>query len=367
MDPADACQEGARGDAAARAGSPSSAEPQPPRRSISRRIVSGLTVGVIALVLVGMCGWCVLAIRFSNLPGETLRVVVAGLFGMGWVAAFMLLPRRKRTMWWFLGAFVVVLAWWWFIPASNDRDWLPEYARMASVEVDGDRVTVRNMRNCDYRSVTDFDVHYEDRTFDLNDLETVDFVCSSWGIKDVVHTLLTFGFRDGEHIVLSIETRREKGEPDSTLRSVFKQYELIYILADECDVFRLRTNFRKENVYVFPTTATPEQARVLFRAVIDKVNDLNQNPGYYNLITQNCTTGLVPFVESIYPTEPRFSWRYLLNANTARMSYEDGHIASPLSFERTVEVCHVNQYVEDHPECEGYSQRIRPDLEKHRE
>jgi hypothetical protein len=308
-----------------------------------------------------------MAINFSNLPGQAMRTIAAGLFGVGWIAAFALLPNRTRTTWWFLGAFVIVLAWWWFIPASNDRDWQPEFARMPHVEVEGDRVTVHNIRNCDYRTETDFDVHYYDKTLDLKDLETVDFVCSSWGLKDIVHTLVTFGFRGGDHVVLSIVPRREKDEPHaSSLGSIFKRYELIYILADECDVLRLRTNFRKENVYVFPGTATPEQVRVLFMAVIDAVNGLYQHPRYYNLLTHNCTTGLVPLIETIYPTNPRWDWRYLLNANTVRMSYDDAHIATPLPFERTIEVCHVNQYVEDHPECAGYSQRIRPDLEEYR-
>ena len=167
------------------------------------------------------------------------------------------------------------------------------------------------------------------------DLETVDFVCSSWGLKDIVHTLLTFGFRGGDHVVLSVVPRREKDEPVATnLGSLFKQYELIYILADECDVLRLRTNFRKENLYLFPGTATPEQARVLFMAVINRVNELYRQPRYYNLVTHNCTTSLVPLMETIYPSEPRWDWRYLLNANTVRMSYDDGHLATPLSFKQ---------------------------------
>lgn len=335
-----------------------------PRRSPARRLARGGMCLLVGLLIFGMCVWCVGAISFSNLPGQTLRTGVAVLFGLGWIAAFVFLGRRWRTIACFLVAFVVVLGWWWFIPASNDRDWQPEFARMPSVEIDGDTATVRNIRNNVYRTVDDFDVRYEDRTYDLGELETLDFVCSSWGLKDIVHTLLTFGFRDGRHIVLSVVPRREKDEPVATdLGSLFKQYELIYILADECDVLRLRTNFRKENVYVFPTTSTPAEVREIFMAVVDAVNALDRTPRFYNLITHNCTTGLVPLVETVHPTDPRFSWRYLLNANTVKMSYDDGHIASPLSLERTIEACHVNQYVEDHPECDGYSRRIRPDLE----
>ncbi|MCP3904466.1 MAG: hypothetical protein GY715_12635, partial [Planctomycetes bacterium] len=134
------------------------------------------------LVLAGMWAWCILAIFFAGLPGAVLPIVAAGLFGLGFLLAFVFLRRRKLVVLCFLVAFVVVLVGWSILPASNARNWQPEHGKMPYAEVAGDRVTVRNVRNFDYRSTTDFDVRYEDWTFDLDDVRSVDFVASDWGL-----------------------------------------------------------------------------------------------------------------------------------------------------------------------------------------
>jgi hypothetical protein len=147
-----------------------------------------------------------------------------------------------------------------------------------------------------------------------------------------------------------------------TLRSLFGQYELAFVLGDECDILRLRSNFRKEALYVFPTITDPKDVRTMFLAVINRVNELYKKPEFYNLVTKNCTTSLVPLKQSIDPTLSSYDWRYLLNLYSVKMAYSDGWIDSPFSLERTVELCYADQYVKDNPECEGYSQRIRPNL-----
>lgn len=332
------------------------------RRSLPVRLLRGLMILALSIVMLVMCGWCALAIHFSNLPGQSLRTGAAWLFVLFWVIAFVVLRKRKRTTAWFFVSFAAVLAWWLLIPASHDRDWIPETSKMPRVEIDGDRVTVHNIRYFDYRAEEDYDVRYVDRTYDLRKLATVDFIGSSWGVKNVVHTMLTFGFGDDGHLALSVETRREKGEPQTMVRSLFKQYELIYILADECDLLRLRSNFRKEDLYVFPTTTTPAEARVLFMEVVNTVNRLDRKAQFYNLLTHNCTTSLVPLVRTIRPIPRGFDWRFLLNAYTAEMAYTHKWIDTSLSFTEMLDACHVNRYVEDHPECEGYSTRIRPDV-----
>jgi hypothetical protein len=325
---------------------------QPPqadaRPGLVRRLFRVLFAGLSSIVLLIMLAWCVLAIYYSN------------LFGAGWLAAFIMRPRRA-TVGWFLAAFAAVVVWWMAIPASNNRVWAPEYARMPRATIDGDRVTVHDIRDFDYRSESDFDVRYYDRSFDLRELRTMDFIGSSWGIPNVIHTLLSFGFADGDHLVLSVETRRELGEAQTTLPSLFKQYELIYVLGSECDLLRLRTNIRKENVYVFPTTTPPQDVRKVFLESLQRINDLYEHPRYYNLMLHNCTTSLVPLVRTVRPGR-RFDWRFLLNVNTVQMGYDGGWFATPLSLKDTVEACHANNYVENLPGCEDYSRLIRPDL-----
>ena len=260
---------------------------------IAALILLGLTVVAVGL-------WCTTAIYFSNLPGEIYRIVAASVFGGGFLLAFLFLPGRRRTFVGFAVASVSVFVWWWLIPASHDRDWQIPWGVLPHAEIDGDKVVIRNIRNFDYKTENDYTVRYYDRTFDLKDLETVDFVKSHWdNLEDIAHTLLSFGFRDGAYVVVSVETRLEKGEIQSGLGGIFKQHELIYVLGDERDLIRLRTNFRGEEVFLYPTTSPPEDVRVVFVDILKKVNDIYDNPQFYNTITQNCTTSLVPHLELV--------------------------------------------------------------------
>ena len=204
---------------------------------------------------------------------------------------------------------------------------------------------------------------YYDKTFDLNDLQTVDFVKSQWAGPGIAHTMLTFGFRGRDYLTVSAEARRERGEPQTALRGLFKQYEIIYVLGDERDLIRLRTNFRGEEVYLYATRFTPEQSRIVLLDILEKVNRLAEKPEFYDTLTQNCTLTLVPHLEKIRPRRG-FDIRLLLNGYTDEIGYENGAIATNnLPFAELQDLCHINKYVKDHPEADGYSKRIRPHIQ----
>jgi hypothetical protein len=328
------------------------------------RSISGWAIRVgLSLLVLSLLGWSSLAIYFSNLPGGALRTAAAWIFGAGFLLAFLILPRRRRTALCFAGAFAAVLAWWSAIPASNDRDWLPEYGRIPTATIDGSRVTIRNVRNFDYRSENDSTVRYDDRTYNLDDLQTLDFIKSQWAGPDVVHTMLSFGFRGGDHIAVSAEARRERGEPQTGLRGLFKQYELIYVLGDELDLLRLRTEFRKEDVYLYPIRAKPEAVRIVFLDIIKTVDRLAREPQFYNTLTHNCTLSLLPHLQAATgrPRE-RCDLRLLLNGHTDELAFERGGIDLNLPLDQARRLCHVNQYLEGYSGTEGYSQRIRTHL-----
>ncbi len=344
------------------------------RLPISARILLLIlaVVTVVPIVLL-MATWATLAIYFSNLPWVPVRLGLAVVFAVAVVGAFLFLPGRIRTLMWFCGAFAVVLTWFLLIPASNDREWLPDVARQPHATIDDDQVTVHDIRNFEYRSTTDFTPRYYDRTFDLNGLKSVDFILSSWGVKNIVHTMLSFGFEGGDHLAVSIETRREKTdplnrgrssgmEPQSAIRGLFKQYELIYVLADERDLLRLRTNFRNEKVYVYPTNATPEQARALFMDILTTVNRLYENPQFYNTLCDNCTTGLVPHLRNIGLHQP-FEIRLLMNGLTDQLALEAGWLKSNLPVGATHAAMrkahYVNPFAQDASGGQTYSKRIR--------
>ena len=323
---------------------------------LGKRIRQAVVALLIGIALV----WSVFAIYFSNLPGASLRTIMAVAFGAGTVAAFAFIPNRRRTTYGFLLAFAAIVVWWIMIPASHDREWLPSYAVMPHATISGNEVTVYDVRNFDYRSVDDFTVRYYDKTYRLDELSSVDFVLSYWdGNTDIAHFLLTFGFRDEDYLAVSMETRREVGEAWTTIGGFFKQFELIMILGDERDLLRLRSNFRGEDVYVYPTVLTPEEGRGILLNVLNRANRLYHDAEFYNTITHNCLTSLLREVHE-YRKSKEFDIRLIKNGLSDQMAYENGLFATRLSFDETKRRHHINQYVEDDPEALDYSRRIRP-------
>ena len=220
-----------------------------------------LGLACLGLVVAGATLWGALAIYYSDLPGEPLRLGLAAAFALGTLGAFLLLRNRRRTLVGFAVAFAALLPWWISIAPSNQRDWQTEVAVLPYATRDGDLVTLHNIRNFDYRTEQDFVPQYDDRTFDLRELDAVDLIAVYWAGDAIAHIMVSFGFA-GDHVAISIETRKEKGEAYSSIKGFFKQYELIYVVGDERDLIRVRTNYRRpeELVYLYRTRARPEAA-----------------------------------------------------------------------------------------------------------
>jgi len=190
----------------------------------------------------------------------------------------------------FAAAFGGLLLWWTQLTPTNDQDWADDVARIAAGTVDGTRVTLRNVRNFDWRSQTDYTQRWETRSYDLDGLRTVDMIMSYWSGPAIAHMLISFGFADGEHVVFSVEIRRRKTQAFSEIGGFFKEFELSIIAADERDVVRVRTNVRGEDDYLYRLQLPREAMRKLFLGYIGEANSLVDSPRFYNTITVNCTT-----------------------------------------------------------------------------
>ena len=258
----------------------------------------GILIGIPAVIL--MTGWGSLAIYYSDLSSESLRTGLAIGFALAAALAFLLLPNRKRILVGFLIVFAVIVAWWLKIPASNDRTWQRDVALLPYAEVRGDLVTVHNIRNLAYRTETDFDARYYDKTFDLKQLDSVDLIAVYWMGDAIAHVMISFGFQERDFVSFSIEIRKEDGEEYSTLKGIFKQYELTYIVGDERDLIRVRTDLRNppEDVYLFRTRISQENARKFFLEYIRQINSMKDQPEWYNTLTTNCTTNVVRHVRA---------------------------------------------------------------------
>jgi len=288
------------------------------------------TIALSMLVALGVA-WATLALWLDGPQSAPL----AGTLALGLVIVIVLSLALIRPL---LGGLavaifpiVIVALWWTSIPPSNSRDWTPDVARTARATFDGSHVTIQNVRNFNYRSENDYDQRWETRTYDLDRIQGVDLFLSFWGPTEIAHTIVSWDFDDGQHLAISIETRKEKGESYSALRGFFRQYELYYVVADERDLVGLRTNHRGEQVYLYRLRATPAQARALLVDYLDEVNSLADHPEWYNALTQNCTTTIRGHTQHI-GAAGSFDWRMLANGHLDELLYERGQIDTSLPF-----------------------------------
>ena len=317
----------------------------------------------IGLVLASMVAWCALAIFYSNLPGEWLRTGLTALLVVGAASAFILGKNRKILLGMFT-CFALIVFWWMTIPASNNRSWQPDVAVLPHATIEGNHVTVHNIRNFEYRTETDFTPHYYDKTFDLEKLDSVDLIAVYWMGPDIAHIFLSFGFEDTDYLAISIETRKETGEGYSTLKVFFKQYELYYVVADERDVIRVRTNYRKdppEDVYLYRLNTPVERIRRVFLDYLAKINSLKTQPEFYNTLTTNCTTNILMHTR-VNPESLAFSWKILLSGHTPEYVYENGGMGKTLSFADLQRRSLINAVAQQADTAPDFSQRIREGL-----
>ena len=233
----------------------------------------------------------------------------------------------------------------------------------------GDRVTVHNIRNFDYRSETDFTPAYYDKTFDLRELQSVDIVSAYWMGPAIAHVFVSFGFTGDDHLAISIEVRKPKGEGYSTLKGFFRQYELFYVVGDERDVIRLRTNYRAdppEDVYIYRIKSSTEARRRLFLEYMNRINALRTKPEFYNTLTTNCTTNI--WTNShVNPERVPLTWKILASGYVPEYLYEQGRLETmDLAFPEPQRRAHVNARAKAADSAADFSRRIRAWAETNR-
>lgn len=280
------------------------------------------------------CLWAAAALAI-DLPLVFLRLPAALLFAGTLLILLFALRGQVRKFLACLAAFVCILAWWLSLAPSNDRNWQPDVARLAAAEINGDRLTVHNLRNADYRTETDYTPHWETRDYDLRELQGIDLFITYWGSPWIAHPIVSFRFGDDDYLAISVETRKEVGEEYSALLGFFRQYELIYVVADERDLIRLRTNYRVgEEVYLYRTTTSPEAARAILLGYMETINAFNRAPVWYNAITSNCTTGIrLHTLPVAGKAAAPWDWRLLLNGKGDEYAYQYGRLAGALPFD----------------------------------
>jgi hypothetical protein len=311
--------------------------------------------------------WGGLALYYSNLTSAPLRLTLTGLFWLwGMIAlALLALPRWRWRVCFVYTVTVIALATWWSkIPASNNRDWKTEVAVLPYATQVGEQVTLHNIRNFNYRSETDFTPAYYDKTFDLRRLESVDVVASYWAGPAIAHVFLSFGFGQGDYLAISIERRDERTESYSTFKGLFKQYELYYLVADERDVLRLRTNYRRdppEDTYVYRLQGSIDASRRVLSDYLERINSLRDAPEFYNTLTANCTNNIWLHAR-VNPNRVPYSWKILLSGYLPEYLYDQGRLDTRVPFAELKQRAHVNTLAQAADQAADFSTRIRAQL-----
>ena len=268
--------------------------------------------------------WAFGALYFDFPTASTFAAIA---FLLGLLAAVIFVRGKLLKLAIVFGAFAIVLSWWFTLKPSNDGAWQPDVTQTAWADINGDEITFHNVRNCDYRTDTDFTPHWETRVVRLSQITGMDVAIDYWGSPWISHPIVSFQFADALPLCFSIETRKTIGETYSAIRGFYRQYTLIYVVADERDVIRVRTNYRRgEDVYLYRTLASPAQARARFLEYLRAMNQLHEHPRWYNAVTSNCTTA-IRAQRAVHKRAP-WDWRILLNGKADEMLYQDHAIAT---------------------------------------
>ncbi len=343
---------------------------------LARSIVAALWQAACAVAwsLLGL--WTALAL-FYNVPlppwaATVLALAVALLYASAFRERLFVRGRRgnpwqeTRRSLASLAVTAAIAIWYFgFIKPNPNEDWITKHARMPHVEVVGDRVYVKDVRNYTWRTPTDFTPGYEDRVYDVSALSSMYYVLSPiFDLEPVAHVWVCFGFADGQHVAVSVEARGVNGRPFGLFPSMFRQFQLIYVIGDERDVVGLRGVARKAAVRFYPARTTPDRMRALFVGMMERAHSLEAHPEFYNLLTNNCLNNVTHHIRSIGGRDlPSELW-LVLTGFSDRYAYDYGFLDTDLPFEKAREAYRIDEWMQNTPLDENFSKKLREVLRR---
>ena len=331
----------------------------PPGRG--RRAVAALVrILVSALVIVPVSAWGALALWFRLPAPENLRALSACLFallGLGAIAA-LFLRRGLAGLTVFALVFGGLLFWWSTIRPPTGGDWAPDVARQTTGAVDGDILTLSDVRDFDWRTDDDFTERWSKRSYDLSKLKTLDLFLAYWAGPQMAHVIMSFGFEGGEFLAWSVEVRREKTGEFSPVADAFRSHTLVYLATTERDSVRLRSNVRGEDVRLYRLNTPPEGARALLLEYAMQSTALAAEPKWYNSITANCATVVFKIVRAAGGAFP-LDWRLVVNGYLPGYLYDRRVVVTTMPLAELMERARVSEKAKAADHSSDFSQAIR--------
>lgn len=292
-----------------------------------------ITKITLVLILIVAWIWGFAALYLAGPGSHWVQFLFAAAFGLLLPTAFLFTKSFAQGCILSLCLFALLLLWWQTLTPTSVKDWAPDVAKISHGEIQGNTLTMYNVRNFDYKSEQLFYQQWETRKYNLENLQGVDIFLSYWASDHIAHTILSWDFGDDGQLPISIETRKDKTQEYSAVKGFFKQFEICYIAADERDIIRLRTNFRKERVYLYRLQAPQERVLALLKDYLTEMNSLVDQPEFYDALTHNCTTTIQIHANATRDdAPPPLDWRLIASGHVDALLYDRGVISSELPF-----------------------------------
>ena len=329
------------------------------------KILNVLLIATLILGLTILTAWAALALWYRLPFGIPFRAISAGgfaLLGLS-VIASLFRASRLRALATYCLALATTLFWWTTLTPPSQANWAPDVARQVTGELDGDQLTLTNVRNFDWQTPTEATERWETRSYDLADLQGVDLFMSYWAGPQMAHMIVSFDFADADPIAWSVEVRRQVGGGFSPIADLFKSNTLVIVAADERDVVGTRSNVRGEDVQLYRIDTTQEKARALLLQYVQASNHLAQQPHWYNSLMTNCTTVVLTMIRTIVDEVP-LDWRVVANGYLPDYAYDRSVLDSRLTLMELRDRSHINTAAQAHGLTDGFSAAIRQDVPK---
>jgi len=325
---------------------------------IAEWIIPGVMLTGAALVALWMAG----AIYYDLCRGAMWGCWLAAVWTCGVVVLFAIWQPLWQPFALMLGIAALFFGWWVRQKPSHDREWDPGVAVLPRAVREGDVVTIENVRNFDYPAPDKFTPRYETRAVHLANLNGADIIFFNWGSRWMSHPVLVFDFGPDGRVCVSIEVRYRKGQKYSVLRSLYRQQEVIFLVADERDVILRRTKHGpSQEAHLYRFKATPDELRTVFLDYIGAINSLHETPRWYHGVCANCTTTFYRLPSRHF----RYDWRVIANARLDEALYEAGRLEGNLPIHELRRMAHLNDIANSAPEV-GFGDHIRRELERRR-
>jgi hypothetical protein len=313
-----------------------------------------------ALVIAPLTAWAALALWFRLPAPEWAKAAAAGVLVILAFATVLALFTRRRwvALWVFALVFGGIVVWWGSIKPPADGDWAPDVARQTTGMLDGDILTLSDVRDFDWVTDNDFSERWSKRSYDLSRLKTLDLFLAYWGGPEMAHLIMSFGFEGGEKLAWSVEVRREKTGQFSPIADAFKSHTLVYLATTERDSVRLRSNVRGEDVRLYRLRASPEAARTVLLQYVAEANELAERPAFYNSLTTNCTTAVVKLIRTAGGTLP-FDWRLIVNGYLPGYLYDHGAVVTTIPLSELMALARIDERARAADQSPEFSRLIR--------